>query len=85
MTLVRKGLLSTRGYHYAYTGTLLATWLVGLRNTIFTSNPQFGLWSILGYGLFRLRRRRVSKYALWVPVILARLFFGDNFIDYTSW
>ena len=85
MTLVRKGLLSARGYHYGYTGMLLATWFVGLRSIIFTSSPQFALWSILGYGLFMLRRRGVSKYALWVPVILARIFFGDYFIDYTSW
>jgi hypothetical protein len=85
MTMVRKGLLSTRGYHYGYTICLLAPWLVGIRSGLVTMTPEFPLMTGLGYLMYKLRRNGVSKYSLWIPVILARILVGDSFITYAAW
>jgi len=85
MTLVRKGLLSAKGYHYGYTASLVLPWLVGLRSCMYTKSPEFPLMIGLGYGLYRLRRRGLNKYVMWIPVILARLLIGDKFISYNVW
>ncbi|KAG7354151.1 cytochrome b5-like heme/steroid binding domain containing protein [Nitzschia inconspicua] len=85
MTLVRKGLLSARGYHYGYTASLVMPYFVGLRSMLYTQSLEFPFMLVLGYTMFQLRRRGVSKYALWIPVILGRLLVGDTFISYASW
>ena len=85
MTLVRKGLLSARGYHYGYTFCLLVPWLVGIRSCLFTMTPEFPFMALLGYIMYKLRRNGASKYSLWIPVILARIMIGDRFITYTAW
>jgi hypothetical protein len=82
MTLVRKGLLSSRGYHMGYTATLLMPWFVGIRHTFIRKSPEFFLLAGLGWGLFELRRQGVNKYALWVPLAAARIMFGDQFIQW---
>lgn len=76
MTLVRKGLLSARGYHIGYTITLVMPWFVGLRSLAY--GPEFLAMVPLGWMLYQLRRRGVNKYALWVPLIAARIAFGDQ-------
>lgn len=85
MTLVRKGLLSAKGYHIGYTLCLVAPWLVGIRSSLFTKTLEFPLMTGFGYVLYKLRRKGISKYRLWIPVILARLMIGENFITYTVW
>lgn len=85
MTLVRKGLLSARGYHYGYTATLIMPYFVGLRSMIYTQSLEFPVMLVVGYGMYQLRRRGLSKYALWIPVILGRLLVGDRFINYSAW
>ena len=80
MTLVRKGLLSTKGYHYGYTATLIAPYFVGLRTMLYTRRPDFAYMVVLAYILFQARRRGVNKYVLWVPVVLGRLFVGDGIL-----
>ena len=85
MTLVRKGLLSAKGYHYGYTFCLLVPWLVGIRSWLFTMTPEFPLLTMLGYLMYNLRQRGASKYSLWIPVILARVLIGDRFITYAAW
>lgn len=86
MTLVRKGLLSARGYHYGYTATLVAPYFVAMRS-IFYSRRYFEMPSLFAVGsiLFWLRRQGISKYALWVPLLFARLLFGDKVLDYMAW
>jgi len=85
MTLVRKGLLSARGYHYGYTASLVVPYFVGLRSMLFTQTYEFPFMLALAYGMYQLRRRGVSKYALWIPVVLGRLLVGDKFISYSAW
>jgi len=81
MTLVRKGLLSTRGYHIGYTATLLMPWLVGLRSLL--HGPDFLLITGIGWALYQLRRQGVNKYFLWGSVIAARIAFGDRVINWS--
>ena len=85
MTLVRKGLLSARGYHYGYTASLIAPYFVGLRSMIYMRSPDFPVMLVLAYTLYQLRRRGVSKYALWVPVVAGRMLFGDQLLTYNVW
>jgi hypothetical protein len=85
MTLVRKGLLSTRGYHLGYTATLIAPYVVGLRSMIYTRSLDVAYLFTLGGVLYQLRRRGVNKYVLWLPVILARVIAGDRYVSYAGW
>lgn len=80
MTLVRKGLLSTRGYHIGYTTTLLMPWIVGFRSLV--HGPDFLFMTALGWILFQLRRQGVNKYALWGTVICGRIAFGDSVLNW---
>lgn len=77
MTLVRKGLLSARGYHIGYTTTLIMPWFVGLRSLRHGYDMVFTAG--LAWVLYQLRRRGVNKYALWVPVVASRILWGDQF------
>ena len=85
LTLVRKGLLSPRGYHYAYTATLVAPYFVGLRSILVTQSPFFPYMAVLGYAMFQARRHGVSKYALWIPLMVARILVGDDYVPYHMW
>jgi Cytochrome b5-like Heme/Steroid binding domain len=84
MTLVRKGLLSTRGYHYGYTATLLAPYLVGVRSMMYTRRPDFPIMVMLGYLLYQARRRGVNKFVLWLPIVMVRWTIGDAFLTNPS-
>jgi len=86
MTLVRKGILSTRGYHYFYTASLVAPYFVAIRSALYGQN----LWEVLGLFamggmLYQLRRRGINKYALWLPVLVARVLYGDRLLNYSVW
>jgi len=94
MTLVRKGLLSARGYHYGYTAALLLPYLVAARSVLLfglqaQQQQQYcrDLCALFATGLavFQLRRRGVNKYALWLPVVAARLWLGDRFLAAAVW
>jgi cytochrome b involved in lipid metabolism len=85
LTLVRKGLLAARGFHYGYTFTLLVPYAVGLRSILYTSRPDFLAMLAMGAVLFQLRRQGTNKYLLWVPLIAARVAFGDRIFSYNIW
>jgi hypothetical protein len=85
MTLVRKGLLSTRGYHYGYTATLVIPYFVGFRSMAYMGTPDVVFLMGLASAMYMARRRGVSKYVLWIPVLIARFLIGDKFINYTVW
>lgn len=85
LTLVRKGLLSARGLHIAYTAALIAPYFVGLRTMFFMKSPDVLIMFAVGAALFQLRRRGLNKYALWLPVIVARIALGDNWLKYDIW
>ena len=85
MTLVRKGLLSPKGYHIGYSITLALPYVIG-----FGSYRQMGVWTfpamlVGGAGLFQLRRWGLNKYALWLPIYAARILWGDRWIPYQVW
>jgi hypothetical protein len=85
MTLVRKGLISAKGYHYGYTATLIMPYFVGLRSLLYTRRPEFFGMIALGYVLYQARRRGVNKYALWLPVLSARIAVGDRVLSWACW
>ncbi|CAM9531502.1 unnamed protein product [Heterosigma akashiwo] len=81
MTLVRKGLLPTKGYHYLYCGSLVMPFFVGISHTVQTRTIDFPLMVITGTLAFVTRLKlRLDKYALWVPMILTRVLVGDNLL-----
>mmetsp|Transcript_55665 Transcript_55665/g.131146 ORF Transcript_55665/g.131146 Transcript_55665/m.131146 type:complete len:581 (-) Transcript_55665:581-2323(-) len=85
MTLVRKGLLSARGYHYAYAGSLAVPYVVGIAHTFYMKTFDFlGLFGV-GSLVYALRKQGVDKYALWVPVIVGRVLLGDYLLNWKIW
>lgn len=73
MTCVRKGVLSTRGYHYIYFASLCIPFFVGC-----ASESLFPLLMVAGWMLFQTRRKLPrgttgAKYILWAPVGAARV------------
>ena len=85
MTLVRKGILSAKGYHIGYTITLAMPCLAVLRNGAVMGHWFFPFTLSLAGVLFSLRRRGISKFALWVPVVIARILVGDRIIPFDVW
>mmetsp|Transcript_65323 Transcript_65323/g.142323 ORF Transcript_65323/g.142323 Transcript_65323/m.142323 type:complete len:463 (-) Transcript_65323:171-1559(-) len=74
MTCVRKGALSTRGYHLIYTGSLVVPFLVGLRSNFYL----FSLLGLAGTTVFCIRQllprgTTSAKYKLWSTVAVARV------------
>lgn len=80
MTLVRKGLISTKVYHLTYTASLCVPFVVGARHLIFMRTPDF-----VGWFAYQARRSGVSKYAIWLPLAAARIAVGDRYINYQAW
>jgi cytochrome b involved in lipid metabolism len=83
MTLVRKGIISAKGYHIGYTITLAMPWFVGLRSLAY--GPDFLYLVGLGWAIYQLRRQGINKYALWLPVIAGRIALGDQFLTWGAW
>jgi hypothetical protein len=81
MTLVRKGIISARAYHVAYTVSLCMPFVVGARSVGAAFAPFMGL----GWILYQLRRKGVSKYAMWTSLVALRIAFGDSIMDYAKW
>ena len=79
MTLVRKGILTAKGYHYLYTFTLVLPYLVGWRSNAWMQPWSFPAMMAAGAALFALRARvHMSKYMLWIPIYIARIVFMDT-------
>ena len=77
--LVRKGILTAKGYHVAYTITLLMPYFVGMRSNLWMQPWSFPGMMVAGAFLFGLRARfNISKYALWLPIYAARIAIGDT-------
>jgi len=81
MTLVRKGIISAKGYHIGYTISLVMPFLVGFRSMSY-SLVEFPTTLIIAGILYQLRRRGVGKYTLWIPLVAGRILVGDKFINY---
>jgi hypothetical protein len=85
MTLVRKGLISARGYHYGYTATLIAPYIMALRNMFYMGTLEMPFIMASGGLVYSLRRRGVNKYRLWVPLLAARIAVGDTHLSWQIW
>lgn len=86
MTLVRKGLISARTLHYAYTASLVVPYIMTARHMKLMKHPlEMPALFVMGTMLFQLRRMGVDKYALWVPVIAARVTVGDSLLSWDVW
>ncbi|KAL7548995.1 hypothetical protein ACHAWF_013873 [Thalassiosira exigua] len=85
MTMVRKGIISTKAYHVVYTISLVLPYFVAVRSMFYSQTPDaLGLF-VLGYLLYSLRCQGVGKYTLWVPVVLLRILIGDRLLTYDIW
>jgi hypothetical protein len=81
MTLVRKGILSAKGYHMLYTASLLMPFGVGFKSVGLEFLPY-----LTGAGLlYQLRKRGIDKYALWVPLVVGRILLGDVVLNFQDW
>lgn len=67
MTLVRKGLISTTGYHIGYLWSLLE--VVFLSQAAGNVLPWFTLWTVL----YCIRVAGLSKYGLWIGVMTPQI------------
>lgn len=79
MTLVRKGLLTSQGYHRAYSLCLVMPYLAATRSL--GRSMEFPISFIVASALFAIRRRGINKYVLWLSVSLARIAFGEYFFS----
>lgn len=77
MTLVRKGLISAGAYHLLYAGSLCMPYVVALRHAVQLRAFDAVALLPIASALLALRRRGVSKYALWGPIVGGRLLLGD--------
>lgn len=77
MTLVRKGIMTAKGYHLAYTTTLVVPFLVGLRSNLSMHPCAFPAMMASGVILFWLRTLGINKYFIWLPVYVTRIALGD--------
>ena len=84
MTLVRKGIISTKGYHIGYTISLIMPFFVGIRSMSY-SLIDFPTMLIIGGILYQLRCRGIGKYTLWIPLVAGRILFGDMIFNYVIW
>jgi cytochrome b involved in lipid metabolism len=84
MTLVRKGIISAKGYHIGYTISLVMPFFVGIRSMSY-SLIEFPTMLIIAGILYQLRRRGIGKYTLWIPLVAGRILFGDMIFNYDIW
>ena len=85
MTLVRKGLLSAKGYHIGYTISLCMPYLSLLRQFKLTNCLDIPIMSAVTTILFAMRRKGFNKYLLWGSVAMSRIFIGDSFLSWQAW
>lgn len=72
MTLVRKGLLTTKKYHYIYTFSLCLPFIVGIYHSYKMKTVEVLIIFILGHILLFLRKLNLNKYLIWMPILLVR-------------
>lgn len=76
MTLCRKGIITSRQFHYGYTLSLLSVLTLVIQNTILDPRALSDLAAVVGGAavLYGLRRKyRLNKYALWIPTAIGRV------------
>ena len=70
MTLVRKGIITTKGFHAGYLWSLwMVVWLILGPQNFNVSAASFGVWITL----YIWRSYGLSKYALWLGPLLSKM------------
>ena len=85
MTLVRKGLLSAKGYHIFYTISLCLPYLSAARSFKYSMVLDIPLMTFLASVIFAIRRKGINKYFLWGSAALTRILIGENILDWEFW
>ena len=85
LTLVRKGILTPRGYHTLYSLQLLSVYAVGIRHLFWMWTPDILIMFAFAGIAYHLRRKGVDKYVIWVPIVLLRVVLGDIILNYSIW
>ena len=61
------------------------SYLVALRSSFYSKTPDAIVIFVVGYLLYFLRCSGISKYRIWITVVLFRIFFGDFVFTYDVW
>ena len=70
MTLVRKGIITTKGFHAGYLWSLwMVVWLILGPQTLMLSVASWSMWIML----YIWRSYGLSKYALWFGPLLSKM------------
>ena len=85
LTLVRKGFLSTRAFHYAYSVTLVLPWIWSMAHYGITGMIDIPLSFVFTAAVFAIRMLGVNKYWLWAAVSAARIVAGDHVLPWRMW
>jgi hypothetical protein len=79
MTLCRKGIITSRQFHFSYTLSLLMTLAAVIQTAIMDPKAVIDLAVVVGGAaiMYSLRRKyRINKYALWIPTAVGRVAFA---------
>ena len=86
LTLVRKSIISARGFHVGYFVSLLFPFLAASKHFVeMNFAVDVPLAFALGTGAFLLRCRGISKYVIWAPLAALRITLGDRIMNYAMW
>jgi cytochrome b involved in lipid metabolism len=85
MTLVRKGFMSVKFFHYMYSASLVLGFLISLKHYAVTDMVQIPLSFGVAIALFWLRTLGVNKYLLWSSVGAVRIVAGDLILPWQTW
>ena len=86
LTLSRKGLIGGAGWHLGYGASLVLPFFAALRAATHLRSATFVSVLIGTSGLlFGLRCLGINKYALWTPVLVGRVLWGDRIVPYQMW
>ena len=86
LTLVRKSIISARGFHIGYFASLLFPFFVASKHIVEMGFAiDVPLAFALGTGAFLLRCKGVRKYMIWGPLVALRITLGDRIMNYAMW
>ena len=86
LTLVRKSIISARGFHVGYFASLLLPFFAASKHFVEMGLAiDVPLAFALGTGAFLLRCQGISKYMIWGSLVALRITLGDRIMNYAMW
>ena len=86
LTLVRKSIISARGFHIGYFVSLLFPFFAAIKHFVEMGLAiDVPLAFALGTGAFLLRCQGISKYMIWGSLVALRITLGDRIMNYAMW